>query len=388
MTQPGDYRSTLWLVSIHASTLAIISALMRPTISYRAIELGTSSIWLGVLAGAFAGAPLLFALPAGQLSDRFGPKRMMGVGTAFTLIASGSLIVSSENVAVLFVASALLGIGHFVAIVAQQTLVANIAPVESRSSVFGYYMFAASLGQTLGPAFVGILGGANTMPDTHALFIWGGVLSVIAFAIPPLLPVSVGRLAPPASNRSGWTHILRLPGFVNSVLISAVTLAAVDISLVYLPLLGSERGMSAAEVSLLLSTRAFASMGSRLVLGRLENWLGLRHLLIASVSGGAAGMFVLVFDLSVWLLLVDMLLLGFSLGIAQPLTMSWVSAVAPAGAQGKAASLRLTGNRLGQVIFPSTVGLLTASLGESSVFGVLGAALGASLFTIRRRWLN
>ena len=46
-------------------------------------------------------------------------------------------------------------------------------------------------------------------------------------------------------------------------------LAAVDITLVYLPAFGAERGLKASAIGLLLTIRGVASMTSRLFLGRL-----------------------------------------------------------------------------------------------------------------------
>jgi hypothetical protein len=54
--------------------------------------------------------------------------------------------------------------------------------------------------------------------------------------------------------------------------------------------------------------------------------------------------------------------------------MSWLAEMAPAGLRGRAMSLRLTGNRLGQVVIPSTVGFLAAGVGSA---GVLWATAGA-----------
>jgi MFS family permease len=55
-------------------------------------------------------------------------------------------------------------------------------------------------------------------------------------------------------------------------------------------------------------------------------------------------------------------LMGLGLGVGQPLTMAWLAAATPPGLRGRAMSLRLTGNRLGQVVIPSAVGALAAGV--------------------------
>ena len=56
--------------------------------------------------------------------------------------------------------------------------------------------------------------------------------------------------------------------------------------------------------------------------------------------------------------------------------MSWLALSAPAGLRGRAMSLRLTGNRLGQVLIPSAVGAVAAGVGAAGVLWTTAAALG------------
>ena len=115
-------------------------------------------------------------------------------------------------------------------------------------------------------------------------------------------------------------------------------------------------------------------MTSRLFLGRLVRLVGRRRLMIASVALSAVSMAAVGFPLHPAVMTVLVVLLGLGLGVGQPLTMSWLAEMAPAGLRGRAMSLRLTGNRLGQVLIPSTVGLVAAGVGAA---GVLWATAGA-----------
>jgi MFS family permease len=85
-----------------------------------------------------------------------------------------------------------------------------------------------------------------------------------------------------------------------------------------------------------------------------------------------------------WLLFVDIAVAGFALGVGQPLTMSWLAETAPPGLRGTAMSLRLVGNRLGQVLVPSLVGLVAVGVGVSGVLGVSAVALASAGVAVRR----
>jgi MFS family permease len=79
--------------------------------------------------------------------------------------------------------------------------------------------------------------------------------------------------------------------------------------------------------------------------------------------------------LPVWALGGVLAVLGFCLGVGQPLSMTTVVQAAPDGARSTALALRLTGNRLGQVAAPAAAGLVAGVAGVAAPFVMLGALL-------------
>ena len=74
------------------------------------------------------------------------------------------------------------------------------------------------------------------------------------------------------------------------LLTSCTILATVDITLVYLPTLGAERGIEASAIGLLLTIEGVASMTSRLFPGRLTALIGRRKLLITGTLVAAVAL--------------------------------------------------------------------------------------------------
>jgi hypothetical protein len=64
--------------------------------------------------------------------------------------------------------------------------------------------------------------------------------------------------------------------------------------------------------------------------------------------------------------------------------MSWLAESTPPGLRGRAMSLRLTGNRVGQVVVPSIAGLLAAGAGAGGVLALTAASLAAVGVAARR----
>jgi MFS family permease len=378
-------RPPWWLVPFFANTVLIqgITFVLRPTAIYRAIELNVPAAWLGALGASFAVVPLVLALPSGQAADRFGERRVMLVGGALTLAAALSFALAGGTVASLLAASVLLGTGHLCCMVSQQALVANRTDRAGYDKAFGRYTFAASAGQAIGPGLIVLFGGGSTIPDTAAIFWWTCGLSVLLLTTAVLLPRSAATPAARGADTGGVRELLRRHGLVRALTISCLVLAAVDISLVYLPVLGTEVGISAGVVGTLLALRAGASMVSRFFLGQLAVWLGRGRLLTGSIVLSAVTMALLPVPMPLALLAVVVMALGLGLGVGQPLTMSWLAEATPPGLRGRAMSLRLTGNRLGQVVVPSLAGVLAVGAGAAGVLWFTAAALAGAAASSR-----
>ncbi|MEV4073817.1 MFS transporter [Nonomuraea fuscirosea] len=382
MSEPS--RRALGVLLAHAVTTQVVTFVLRPTMAYRAIELDVPSAWLGVLGASFAIAPLLLALPAGHAADRYGERRMAVAG-ALTLVAAGiAFLTLGHTVAGLVAAGILLGTGHLGCVIAQQALVANTTRSGGHDAAFGRYTFAASLGQAAGPVLISVFGGEQAIPDTGAIFLWSCGLAVLLVVLSALLARSPRPEAGDRDDGGGVRSLLRRPGLAYALITSCVVLAAVDITLVYLPAMGTEQGLTAGTIGLLLTVRGLASMASRFFLGRLSQAAGRRRLLVTSTVAAAVAMLLTPLPMPLWLLLGVLLVLGFGLGVGQPLTMSWLAESAPPGLRGRAMSLRLVGNRTGQILLPGAAGLVAAGLGAGGVLMVTALGLGWAGVAARR----
>ena len=380
----GSGRRLLALLLLHSVITQVVTFVLRPTSAYRALELDVPTAWLGALTASFAVVPLVLAVPSGQATDRFGERQVMLVGAVLMALSGAVFWTERGGAAGLVLGSVVLGTGHLLSVVGQQAAVANTAGPGRFDTAFGHYTFAASLGQAAGPALITLLGGGGALPDTTPIFATATVLGVVLLVCTAFLRMPGREQASRGAGNGGMGTLLRLPGLLRALLISCVVLSAVDITLVYLPALGADRGLAAGFIGLLLTLRAVASMTSRLFLGRLVDRIGRRRLMIVSVALSAVSMAVVAVPLPTPAMAAVVVLLGLGLGAGQPLTMSWLAEVAPPGLRGRAMSLRLTGNRLGQVLIPSAVGLVAAGVGAAGVLAATAAALAAVGVAARR----
>ena len=173
-------------------------------------------------------------------------------------------------------------------------------------------------------------------------------------------------------------QLLKLRGFPAVMISSVATITALDLLVIYLPLLGAERQIDANNIGLLLTVRSFAALVSRSFYVRLISAMGRNPLTLASMLGSAAGFLVLAIPLSLPIMYAVLIALGFAMGLASTLTISSVVHLAPAHADGTALTLRMTGNRAGQIIFPALAGLLAAATGVAGILLAIGLGLAAS----------
>ncbi|MEV0505523.1 MFS transporter, partial [Streptomyces spectabilis] len=184
-----------------------------------------------------------------------------------------------------------------------------------------------------------------------------------------------GAARPAAAGAVPVRRILGARGVPAGMFISLAVLSATDILTAYLPVVGEHRGIAPATVGVLLGLRAAATIACRLVMTPLIRLLGRRALTV--VTCAAAGLLCagVALPLPVWALGVMLALLGFCLGVGQPLSMTTVVRAAPAEARSTALALRLTGNRLGQVAAPAGAGLVAGVAGVAAPFVTLGLLL-------------
>ncbi|MCX7522013.1 MFS transporter [Microbacterium sp. STN6] len=376
-------------VFAHAVVVQVIAFAMRPTLSYAVLDADASPALLGALSAAFAIPALILALPAGHAIDRVGERSALLVGAVFLIGAAILASASRHSLWMLFVATALLGIGHLLSVIGEQALVANTISRGTSDSRFGYYTFATAIGQTLGPLLLALPGAATATPPVRTIFticMWAGcLLLVISFLVQ-----STPRMhdEPRVGILTAARTLLRIPGLVRALLASSMVLSSVDLFLAYTPALGHDRSLAAATVSAMLVARSLFSMFSRLFLGRMVTLVGRRALMVSMIVVSAISLTTFALPLSdPWLLVVSSVF-GFAVGTCQPITMSWISDLAPRGTRGLAMSLRLASNRLGQTLLPGALGAFAAVAGAAGVlvttgitlFGAAwsGAAIGAT----------
>ena len=372
----------LWALLINVALAQASIYVMRPMITYRALENGASGYQIGLIASIYALVPLVIAVQMGRWVGRIGEVPLLLAG-CISFVALGISFAFLNNIIAIAAATALAGIAHLSNVAASQAMVASRSPHELQDQNFGYFSFSTSMGHTFGPMLGGIIAGSSgVLPrSSTSAFVFASILALLAI-VPFFLFKGLNEVRSKEERDAAGSikarNVIKRPGIRPAIWTSLAVASTNDVLVVILPLVGTELGISPVLIGAILSIRSAAAMISRFSLGRLTKRFGSATVMNFSIFVSAIFLFASAYASTAATLGIVMAVVGFLLGIGQPLTMSIVSKKTPIEERAMAISIRLFGNRLGQFLVPLGAGALAAPFGGGAVFVGLAALIASA----------
>lgn len=384
MTLPSERRSRTLPALIGLGILNhTVLAGSRVAVSLYALSQDASPFVVGSLLGLYSFLPMWLAIGAGRLSDRIGVRRPMVVGSCGIAVGA-ALPWMFPGLTALFFATALIGVAFMLFQVAAQNVTGALGPPEDRAKNFGLLALGYSISGFSGPLVAGVL-------IDHASF----GATFVTLALLPLVPAVVlgrGGLALP---RPHTTHAQTSPGGVGVLfrnrhmrrvfIVNALLSMAWDLHTFFIPIYGAKLGLSASLIGIILAAFAAATFVVRLVIPWIARRFSELEVLTTAlfVAGGTYALFPLV--ASVGPLLGLSFTLGLALGSGQPMVMSLLHSMAPAGRMGEAVGVRMSIINASTFAVPLLFGAIGSTVGIGPVFWLVGGALAGGGFFARRR---
>ncbi|AWK74040.1 MFS transporter [Rhodococcus oxybenzonivorans] len=372
-----------WFLNVCIAT-ALLQAVyhaVRVLVSYRVLALGGDAVTIGIVTALFSLAPLLVAVRIGRAVDQRHAAAVLRTGVALTTL--GVVVIAlSNDLIVLGVGNVVLGFGQILVTVAGQGFITLLSKPGELDKGFAGLTLGVSVGQAVGVPVVGLIAARSSdggpVQTTLALAVMAAVsLASIPFAW-PIRERPQSRKPAAKDQQQSVASMISTSGMRPAVFSSLIVLASVDVVVAYLPVLGHEFGFSVLLVSLLLTARTAASIVSRAFLPWLLTRAPRQRLLVSATLCSALPTALLPFVRDPWWMALLLVVAGFFWGIGQPLTMTWVTGLVTGPNRAAALSLRLTGNRLGQVLIPLAAGAMAGVAGTASIFVITGGLLGTA----------
>ena len=374
---------TVYLVVLLSLLTSIAQRGSKVAVSLYALELGAGAAAVGVLAALFATFPLLLAVQAGRISDRFGVRVPIVCG-AFTMAAGLAVPLWGSGIAWLFLCPALIGLGHIFFHVSIHNLVGSLGADAARTRNFATFALGSSLAAFIGPSAAGF---AIELAGFRPAF---AILAVVAAA--PVFYVLIHKSLIPAQVRreeeeqaKSAFDLLAIPALRRTLIMSGVALTGIELFSFYLPIYGRSIGLAPSVIGMVLSSYAVAGFIVRSFMHRLAQRYTEVGVLTGSLFVAALAYFAVPALGDGWLLAGAAFALGLALGSAQPLTIILTYNHAPAGRSGEALGMRIMANKVTQIAVPLAFGGFGAALGAAPVFLATGTfLLAAGLISLKR----
>ena len=355
----------------------------RMLVSLYAIHLHASAFTIGALMSAYALLPMLFAVHAGRVIDRYGARwPLFGASAA---VALGSLLSYIwPSLEVLYVSATLIGAGFMMFHVGVSQTVGALGQGEARTANFSWLALGFSVSGSIGPLVTGFsIDSIGHVPTFLLLFLFPLVpLIVLARQRTGLAPTQDGTSA---SGRGRVMDLLRSRALRRVFIASGLLNMAWDLYIFVIPIYGSRIGLSASTIGVVMGSFAMATFSVRLLLPLLAQRVRPWYVITAALAISAAAYCLFPLFTSVPLLVALSCALGIGLGCSQPMVMTLLYNTSPAGRQGEALGVRTTVMNASHAMLPLAFGALGAAVGMFPVFWTMTALLGAGAYLVNRR---
>jgi len=348
-----------------------------------AIELHANPLMIGMLISMYAIFPLLLAIYAGRVSDRFGVRWSLVLGS-FGMCGGLLVPVVFPVMPALFVSAALVGIANIFFHVSSHNLVGSLGDAHARTSNFGTFSLGAAISGMAGPMLVGFLVDRSGYSMTY--------VALIAIAMIPGIFLSGYAGFIPArvkgkeeTKTGGVRELLAIPRLRSTLVTSGVILTGIDLFNFYMPIYGRSIHLSASVIGVIIGMQAAASFVVRLWMPWMARKYSETRVLTWSLM--MAGTTYLLFPAfqNPAILAAISFLLGLGLGCGQPLSIILTYNHSPPGRAGEALGLRISVNKFIQIMVPMIFGSLGSALGIYPVFWANALLLLTGGFNNARR---
>jgi MFS transporter, DHA1 family, multidrug resistance protein len=363
-----------------------------PVLPLYAQSFGVPQTAIGLAIAVYGLGRLLFDLPMGGLTDRFGRKSVLLAGTIITAVGSVLCGVAGDFTQ-LIVFRFIGGIGAATVLTGAQVMLADISTRENRGRVMsiyqGCFLFAVGFGPTPGGFIADALG---YRAPFYVFAVLGLVAGLIALVRLPETKASHGQatvggeaIAAPSTSSTA-RQLFASSGFVLVCLVSFVQFfARTGAVFSVVPVaMSNGLGLTPSQIGVGLTIGNLLNFAVIWISGPLVDRYGRKAVIFPStvISGLAFIAFASADSYSMFIL--GSLLWGVGGGIGGAAPAAYAADLAPKGANGITMGIYRTVADAGYVVGPTALGIITDQIGAGTALLVTTALflIAAVLFGV------
>ncbi len=361
------YRDKNLLVIFGVTLMAIIGVTsITPAFPKIVEQLEVSPSDVGLLISVFTGPMIVLTLVFGLLADKFGKKKII-VPSLFLFGIAGGLCSLAQDFNQLLILRFVQGIGGASLFPLATSTICDLYSGKELTTALGYNSSVNQLGHTMFPAMGGAL----------AMFGWNYPFLLPLLAIPIgvfiLLVMKEPKLNPERNFKkylilafSSMKNRQIIGIFITGTFLFIITYGAY---LTYLPfLLSNSFGASPFLIGLIILVMYLTSATTSSQVGKLAKRMPERKLIKIAFLMYAPALVLIPSMPNLWTLILPIVILGITWGIAIPSVYSILADVAPENCRTAIIGMSELFVRAGQTIGPILMFLAFSSWGISGVF--------------------
>lgn len=387
LSSSGTMASTSRIGARHTANAAVFlflsgSQAMIPFIPLHALSLGADPAAIGIILGGYHLLPLLLAIPLGGVIQRWGPARSLflaslsGAGAALFMVQGGLLY--------LVVGLLVFGVASLTIVIAGQVETLVTVPEADWDHAIGMFAFSTSLGLIAGP----LIGGFLSKLGGVRLTFYGTIALALAAALVMLRAATLPRakiVFPAPPSLAGVVTTLGRQSALTTVLLCSLSSEfALSFWNAFFPLLLAGKGLPPQVIGLFFSLRGVATASIRPLLGVITRHITRDTALVVSMATMAVTLAAMpVLDTPARLSLA-VVLFGLAAGFIFPLTLALVSVGLTSESVGTGVGIRQFVTRVGQLLGPLVLGMLTQAAGLQAAFVASAVVISGSAAVFAR----
>ena len=347
-------------------------------------SLEASASQIGAVAAVSTLAGILFSIPAGLLSDRFGRKKML-LAAGIVFASAPALYLFSAHIWQLAVIRFYHGLATAIFMPVAMAYVSDLHE-DAKGEKLGWFSTATLCGRFIAP----LTGGA-------ILGLFGTKVSPIAFQSVYMVCLVAGVIALFASFRvqaqiSVYTEKLNWRESVNTLkqlvsnsrlltigLVEAAVLFMYGTIEVFLPLYALQQNLNTFQIGVFLSAQIITLAVTKPAMGKFSDQHGRTPQIIWGSSLGVFAALALSFSTGFVPILIVSTLIGLSLSVVTSATSAAVAEISHFENRGSAMGIFGTIMDVGHSAGPLVSGMVAASFGFKASFIVAALVIGLAI---------
>jgi MFS family permease len=339
--------------------------------------LGGTESQVGGIMGTYSVTAILAQPLAGALSDRFGRKQFLLLGSALGVVTSIGFAFSTELDIRFFLFRLVQGIGYSAFYVANFTLVADMVPASRRGEAVGLFgisgLITIALSPALGEQLIQVAG-FSTFFSAAAAAAAAAFLASLAFHVP--------RGTHPASLPPSLSSLIPSVRILPPILLALVFGLVSGTVFVFLPIYAKQVGFQ--RIGSFYIAYSAGAIGIRLAAGGLSDRWGRRQVILPALLLMGAGTLGLVWLTTLAVLLAVGALTGMAHGLLHPALSASVIDLSGSKERGRALSAFSTAILMGSALGSFVFGVMAERLGYRAIFLTASGIVGATFVAFQR----